>query len=195
MTRMALDGSARDEDALLLARYADGDREAARVLVTRLTPPVLNLARRVLGNQDDAEDVVQEAMLRLWKMAPDWDPGHARVSTWLYRVVLNLCTDRHRRRQPVPLPDGWDPADDRPGAAAGLQQKARAAALQAALLDLPERQRQAVVLREFQGLANPEIASAMGLSVEAVESLTARARRALRSALSGKQDELGYADD
>ncbi|MCA8884240.1 MAG: RNA polymerase sigma factor [Rhodobacteraceae bacterium] len=192
---MAFDGASRDEDARLLARYADGDREAARVLVARLAPQALNLARRMLGNQADAEDVVQEALLRLWKMAPDWDPGRARVSTWLYRVVVNLCTDRRRRHQPVALPDGWDMADDAPGAAAKMLQTARVAALQGALDGLPDRQRQAVILRDIQGLTNPQIADVMELSVEAVESLAARGRRALKSALGGMRDELGFADD
>lgn len=195
MTRMALDASARDDDAVLLARYAAGDRVAARALVERLSPAALGVARRMLGNPAEAEDVVQEALLRLWKIAPEWETGRARVSTWLYRVVLNLCTDRLRRHKTAPLPEGWDAEDDAPGAPEQLQAQARKRALDAALTGLPDRQRQAVILRDIQGLQNPEIAQIMDVSVEAVESLAARGRRALKAALSGKKDELGFADD
>ena len=88
-----------------------------------------------------------------------------------------------------------EPADDRPGAAAQMQEAARAAALEAALAQLPDRQRQAVVLRHIEGLGNPEIAEVMEISTEAVESLTARGKRALASLLAGRRDELGYHDD
>ncbi|WP_394355461.1 MULTISPECIES: RNA polymerase sigma factor [unclassified Meridianimarinicoccus] len=195
MTRMAFDAGSRDEDAILLARYATGDRVAARELVQRLSPSALAVAQRMLGNRGDAEDVVQEALLRLWKIAPDWESGRARVSTWLYRVVLNLCTDRLRKHRPAQMPEGWDAEDDAPAAFEALQTKARTAALDQALQTLPDRQRQAVILREIQGLANPEIAGIMEISVEAVESLVARGRRGLKAALSGKREELGYADD
>ena len=116
----------------------------------------------MLGEAAEAEDVAQEALLRLWKIAPDWRTGEARVSTWCYRVVANLCTDRLRKRRTVPLEDMGEPADPRPGAEQGLQQIARADALQAALETLPDRQRQAVILRHIEGLANPEIAAILG---------------------------------
>jgi len=140
--------------------------------------------------------VAQEAMMRLWRIAPDWRPGEARVSTWLYRVTLNLCLDLKRRGQgrTVDMDAIPEPADEAPGAAARLQDRARSDALQAALMRLPERQRQAVVLRHIEELPNPEIAGIMGTSVEAVESLTARGKRALAAALAGRREELGYRD-
>jgi RNA polymerase sigma-70 factor (ECF subfamily) len=76
-----------------------------------------------------------------------------------------------------------------------MQERARADALQAALNDLPARQRQAVVLRHIDGLSNPEIAAIMEITVEAVESLTSRGKRALSAALAGRKEELGYADE
>ena len=88
-------------DDALLARFAQGDRMAAQVLTERLAPRALAVALRVLGDRAEAEDVTQEAMLRLWRFAPQWQPGQARVSTWLYRVTMNLCLDirrRHRHR-------------------------------------------------------------------------------------------------
>ena len=185
-------------DDALLAMYAAGDRMAARALTDRLLPRVLGFAARLLGgDRAEAEDVAQDAMLRLWRMAPGWRAGEAKVSTWLYRVVVNLCSDRRRgagrRAQPMgdDLPDA---VDDAPGAEARMVQAARAAALDEALASLPDRQREAVVLRHIEGLANPEIAEIMGIGVEAVESLTARGKRALAAALAPRRDALGYAE-
>jgi RNA polymerase sigma-70 factor (ECF subfamily) len=158
-------------------------------------PRVLGYAARLLGDRTEAEDVAQEAMLRLWRIAPDWRQGEARVTTWLYRVVTNLCTDRLRRRRPQGLDEVPEPEDDAPGAAARLIEADRLAALDQALARLPDRQRQAVVLRHLEGLANPEIAEAMDIGVEAVESLVARGKRALGAILSGRRDALGYEDD
>lgn len=191
---MPLDAEDEIPDDALLLLYANGDQRAARVLTLRLTPRVLSQAFRMLGNQAEAEDVTQEALMRLWKIAPEWRQGEAKVTTWLYRVAANLCTDRLRRRRSVDLDSVAEPEDDAAGPAEILQERARVDALQAALADLPERQRKAVVLRHIEGLGNPEIAEIMELSVEAVESLTARGKRALAAALAQRKDELGYSD-
>jgi len=190
-----------DADAALLARYAAGAQDAARLLAGRHAGRLLAHATRMLGGDvAEAEDAVQEAFLRLWRAAPGWRAdGGARVGTWLFKVTGNLCIDRlRRRRTPVAsLSDEGvaEPASQAPGAAAALMQAQRADALQRALNRLPERQRQAVVLRHLDGLSNPEIAAVMDTGVEAVESLLARARRALAADLVPKRDELGYADD
>ncbi|MGC9369233.1 MAG: RNA polymerase sigma factor [Paracoccaceae bacterium] len=192
---MAFDAESDTSDEALLVLYANGDAEAARVLTMRLTPRALGFAARMLGgDRAEAEDVVQEAMLRLWRIAPDWRRGEAKVSTWLFRVVSNLCTDRLRKRRGVGLDEVADPPDDSPGVEAHLQEASRAQALEAALQELPERQRQAVVLRHLEGFSNPEIAAVMEISVEAVESLTAQGRRKLAKALAGRRAELGYGD-
>lgn len=191
---MPLDALNDVSDEALLVLYANGDSAAARALMMRLTPRVLGFASRMLSDSSEAEDVAQEAMLKLWKIAPDWRQNEAKVSTWLYRVVSNLCTDRLRRRRGVGLDTIDEPEDDRPNAEESLQQKSRAEALNAALETLPTRQRQAVILRHIEGLTNPEISEVMDIGVEAVESLTARGKRALAGALAGKRDELGYSD-
>ncbi|MGB7242129.1 MAG: RNA polymerase sigma factor [Sulfitobacter sp.] len=182
-------------DSVLLVRYANGDPAAAQALTGRLTPRVYNHALRLLGDRAEAEDVTQDALARLWKIAPDWRQGEAQVTTWLFRVTANLCTDRLRRRRTIGLDQISDPADPAPSAADHLQNRARIDALQAALDQLPERQRQAVVLRHIEGLANPEIGVIMGITPRAVESLTARGKRGLGEILGGRQDELGYDDD
>ena len=149
----------------------------------------------MLRDRAEAEDVAQEAMLRLWRIAPEWRQGEAKVSTWLYRVVSNLCTDRLRRARTTPLDTVPDPEDGAPGVVAGMIDADRARALDDALATLPDRQRQAVVLRHLEGLTNPEIALVMDIGVEAVESLTARGKRSLAAALAGRREELGYEGD
>lgn len=192
---MPFDAGEMSDDALLAA-YGRGEARAARILADRLLPLVWRVARRMLGDEAEAEDVAQEAMLRLWRVAPDWRPGEAKVTTWLYRVTVNLCTDRLRKSgRGVALDAVAEPEDDTPGAAARMEEADRAAALEAALMELPDRQRQAVVLRHLEGLANPEIAEIMEIGVEAVESLTARGKRALAAVLSVRKEELGYSDD
>jgi RNA polymerase sigma-70 factor (ECF subfamily) len=193
---MASDQIGQIPDAALLIAYANGDPAAAGHLADRLVPRVLAQATRMLADRAEAEDVAQEAMLRLWKTAPDWRQGEAQVSTWLYRVVANLCTDRlRRRRRNTPLDQVAEPADAAPSVADRMQDGARLAALADALAQLPERQAQAVALRHLEGLGNPEIAAIMDISTEAVESLTARGKRALAALLAGRRAELGYDDD
>ena len=189
---MAFDAQGEISDETLLVLYGNGDGAAARALVARLGPMAYRLAVRMLNDRTEAEDLAQEALVRLWKIAPEWRTGEAKVSTWLYRVVTNLATDRLRRRRGVGLDEAPEVAD---GAASALERMIdtdRAQALELALAQLPARQRQAVVLRHLEGLSNPEIAAAMEIGVEAVESLTARGRRALAGLLAGRREELGY---
>lgn len=184
-------------DETLLAAYAAGNATAARVLSDRHVPRILSFASRLLGgDRAEAEDVVQDAMLRLWKIAPEWREGEAKVSTWLFRVTSNLCTDRLRKSgRGVDIAAVPEPEDGAPSAAQKMQQASRLDALQAALTQLPERQRQAVVLRHIEGFSNPEIAEVMDIGVEAVESLTARGKRRLADLLATRKDELGYEDE
>ncbi|NOD82893.1 MULTISPECIES: RNA polymerase sigma factor [unclassified Ruegeria] len=179
-------------DDALLRQFADGEAGAARILTDRLGPRCYSVALRMLGNRAEAEDVTQDAMMRLWQMAPNWVSGQAKVSTWLYRVTLNLCVDIRRKKTPDRLSDVPEPEDGKASVVDRMQDEARKDALQLALAELPERQRQAVVLRHIEELPNPEIAGIMGISVEAVESLTARGKRSLTAILAGRREELGY---
>jgi RNA polymerase sigma factor (sigma-70 family) len=182
-------------DEALLVLYANGDPDAARLLANRLLPRLVGYAGRMLSDRVEAEDIAQETMLRLWKLAPDWRPGEAQISTWAYRVAGNLCTDRlraRRRRRAEALDDVAEPESGAASVVAGMIEADRMAALDAALATLPERQREAVVLRHIEGLSNPEIAEILQIGVEAVESLTARGKRGLAAALSGQRAALGY---
>lgn len=192
---MPLDAQSEISDDALMVLFANGDSQAASVLAFRHTPRVLALALRMLGDRAEADDVAQDAMLRLWKVAPDWRQGEAKVSTWLYRVAANLCTDRLRRYSGKRRNDGLDgipePADETPSAETVLIQQDRADALQDALMTLPERQRLAVSLRFLKEMPNAEVAEVMDVTVEAVESLLSRGKRALAQALATRRAELG----
>jgi RNA polymerase sigma factor (sigma-70 family) len=192
---MAFDALSDVSDEALLVLYANGDAGGARMLTVRLVPRILVYAARLLGDRAEAEDVAQEAMLRLWRVAPDWRQGEAKVTTWLYRVTTNLCTDRLRvrqRRKVSNLDDAPDVGDDAPAAETVLIEADRMAALNAALAALPDRQREAVILRHIEGFTNPEIAVVMDIGVEAVESLIARGKRALTAILARRRADLGY---
>lgn len=178
-----------DPDFDLVDRAGRGDPAAAQALVARKLPRVLALARRMLGDAGEAEDVAQEAMLRAWRHAPTWRPGKARFDTWLHRVALNLCYDRLRRRREQPTanpPEQVDPgfAPDRGLRAADVSRR-----VEAALARLPPRQREAVVLCHYQELGNIEAAELMEVSVEGLESLLSRGRRSLRTALADLKHE------
>lgn len=176
-----------DPDEALLRRVADGDELAVREMVARKLPRLLGLAARLLGDRAEAEDVAQEAFVRLWRQAGRWRSGEARFDTWLHRVALNLCTDRIRKRRERYVAEPPERADPSPGPDAGISDEEQSDAVKTAIHALPERQRQAIVLQYYQGLSNADAAAVMGISVEALESLLARARRALRASLAGTQ--------
>ncbi len=173
-----------DPDEDLVRRVGQGDPAAIQAMVARKLPRMLALAQRMLGDAAEAEDVAQEVMLRAWKQAPRWTPGQARFDTWLHRVGLNLCYDRLRRRREVTTATPPDQADTGPAPDRGLLAADVGARVDAALTRLPDRQREAIVLCHYQELTNIEAAALMAVSVEALESLLSRGRRALRLALA-----------
>ncbi len=188
---MAFDAMSDTSDGDLLALYANGDQAAARALMLRHAPRVLSLAKRLLKDTVEAEDVTQEAMLRLWKVAPDWRTGEAKVSTWLYRVGSNLCTDRLRKKRGVGLDEAPEIEDETPNVEDQMIAADRGRAVHRAMERLPDRQRLALTLRHFEEQSNPEIALVLETSVEAVESLLSRARRTLAADLSSSRSALG----
>ena len=192
---MALDIIQNQRDAELLARFSKGDRAAALALTSRLAPVVFAQAFRMLGDRAEAEDVTQESLLRLWKAAPGWDATRAKITTWLYRVTSNLCIDCLRKSNRNSGDEVPEVADETPGIDLKLQATARAQALQHALQTLPDRQRQAMILRHIEDLSNPEISDIMEISVERVESLVSRGKRALASTLAPQKKALGLEDD
>ena len=179
---MSLSGA--DSDDELVRRAGAGDAAAVQALVARKLRRVLSLAERMLGDAAEAEDVAQETFFKVWRYAQRWQPGAAKFDTWLHRVTLNLCYDRLRRRRERPTGDPPDTPDPGPAPDRGLLAADTGRRVNAALQGLPPRQREAIVLCHYQELGNIEAAGLMGVSIEALESLLSRGRRALKAALA-----------
>jgi RNA polymerase sigma-70 factor (ECF subfamily) len=174
------------DDADLMRQTADGDQRAFQKLMARHLSRTVRLASRIMGGTAAAEDVAQEAFIRVWKHAADWqDPekSGAKFTTWLYRIVLNLCIDEKRRHRFANIDDLPEPADEKQGAEQKMQQQEQGKRVAAALEKLPERQRAAFVLCFYEEYSNKEAADMLGISVGAVESLLVRSRRFLRDEL------------
>jgi RNA polymerase sigma-70 factor (ECF subfamily) len=171
-----------EDDGALVGRVAAGEAQAFRALVDRHLPTVLAIARRMLRDDAEAEDVAQETLLRLWRNAAGLELGEGGVRPWLRRVAANLCIDRVRaQRNTSPtdeLPEEAEPASQM----TRLVERELGKRVDAALKALPERQRLALTLFHYEGMSQIEVGNAMGISDEAVESLLARARRARKAA-------------
>lgn len=165
---------------------AAGDAQAYRKIVDRHLPPIVAYAQRMLGERAAAEDVAQETFLRLWKQAPRWQP-RARLSTYLHRITHNLAIDHLRRRRPQAGEPDAQTTGERPSGLLG--EKRTALAVQEAVAALPERQRAALTLVHYQGMSQQEAAEVLEVSVEALESLLARARRSLKETLAAWMEE------
>ncbi len=172
-----------DDDDALMARIAEGDHRAFALLTERHLPRTVALAVRVTGSQADGEDVAQDAFSRVWVHAPRWQPGSAKLSTWLYRITMNLCIDRQRKRQFQPLEEAPEQTSERDEGFDHLHNQQVAARVNAAIDALPDRQREAMILCGQQGFSNAEAAETLELSIKAIESLLVRARRNLRESL------------
>jgi RNA polymerase sigma-70 factor (ECF subfamily) len=164
-----------------LRRIAAGDPAALQRLIGREAPRLLRFAHGMLGSLDEAEDVVQETLIRLWETAARWTPD-ARVGTWLHRVAYNRAIDRLRRRRNFVDDDTrlLSVVDEAEQADAALIREETTQSLREAIAQLPPRQRTAVLLFHVQGLSQRDAASVMEVSETALESMLARARRKLR---------------
>jgi RNA polymerase sigma-70 factor (ECF subfamily) len=186
-------GLREDPDVQLMLRLQQGDRSALRPLLERNHQRVLNLAYRYLGDRNHAEDVVQETFLRLYRARARYRPD-APFQAYLLRISTNICLSRLRRKAPLPLssppepteeersPEPADPRAVQPGESllgGELRERVRAA-----VAELPDRQRLAIMLNKFEGLDYQEVAVQMGLSLPATKSLLHRARMALKEALA-----------
>lgn len=178
------------DDALIIAA-GRGDRAAASQLIIRHTEKIHGLCRRMLGSQSAAEDATQETFLRLWRNAGRWRPGKAQVSTWLHKVAMNICIDQLRATRPQAEEAAAEAlVDDAPLQDDLILARERRSAIDEAMARLPERQRAAIILVNFQDLSNIEAAQALDISVDALESLLARGRRTLKNSLAPMRESL-----
>ncbi|OLP57029.1 RNA polymerase sigma-70 factor [Rhizobium rhizosphaerae] len=176
-----------DPDAELIKAVAAGEPGAMQALVARKLPRFLALAVRMLGDRAEAEDVAQETFLRIWRHAGRFRAREARFDSWAHRIALNLCYDRLRRRREEPMAEPPEQADPAPLPDADEEGEARQ--VERALQALAPRQREAIVLVYYQDMTNRQAAELMGLSIEALESLLSRGRRALAARLKGDCDD------
>jgi RNA polymerase sigma-70 factor (ECF subfamily) len=176
-------------DHALMERVAGRERAALAVLVRRHQEKVIGLALRFLGRREAAEDICQDAFVRVFERAGSYQPT-AQFTTWLYRIVANLCWDHRRRarREPLSL-DSESSGANASEASAPVERRERQQRIRQAVAELPDRQRLALVLHRFQGLGHKEIAAATGWSTSAVESCLVRAYGRLRELLADLSED------
>jgi len=178
-----LDEVVFDEDKELLDRMSAGEEAAFRLLVVRHIDRAYAIALRIVGNAADAEDVVQDTMLKVWTHRGRWQHGRAKFSTWLYRVVSNRCIDLRRKPRTENVDVVPEVADSKPDASSIIERAEMSDLLEAAMQRLPEQQRIAVIFSYHENMSNGEIAEVMDTTVAAVESLLKRGRQQLRELL------------
>lgn len=168
-------------DDELMPLVARGDQRAFRVLVDRHQPLVLDFAHRFLGDAQEARDVAQETLLRVYRNAGNYQPA-GTFRAWAMRIARNLCLDHVRKSRPLLMDQLPEQADAETPLSAALHRE-DAERLDRAVRKLPESQRTALILRHNEGMRYAQIAEVMDISEGAVESLLVRARKGLRRSL------------
>ncbi len=182
---------ARAGDRALALAVSRGERAAIAALTRRCLPVVYSVARRLLQDAGEAEDIAQETFVKVWRAIDRFDADRARLETWVARIATNACLDKLRKRREETMEENApERADAAPRADDLMAADASARRVRAAIAALPERQRAALELCSFQDCTNIEAAEILGVSIEAVESLLARARRKLKTELLSERDDL-----
>jgi RNA polymerase sigma-70 factor, ECF subfamily len=176
-------------DRELVVRVRLGDAAAFAALVRRHLRPAVRLAARLLGDDDAAEDVVQESFLAVLEAVDTFDEARS-FAPWFYRIVANRCSNERRARARRPteaLPPGL--ATERPGPERDAERSRLRGRLGAALAALPDRQREVLLLYDVDGFTGPEIAELLGISSGTVRWHLHQARAAMRAILDGEEQE------
>jgi len=169
------------DDESLICQIQKGSHEAFAILVNRHSNRFYRIAYRLVFSKDDAEDIVQEAFLKLWNRPNLWDPGkRAKFTTWFYRVVINLGLDLRKKKKLINLPEALESPDENSGADVLFDMHQKQALLEQFIHELPERQQLAVNLCFYEGLSNREAARIIGVKVKALQSLVMRAKTTLK---------------
>ncbi len=185
------DRAVDDPDTALVVRIAKGDQRAAAELVHNHLPKMVAVARHMLGDATEAEDVAQEVFMKVWQHAHKWRPGKARFETWMHRVAINLCYDRLRRRREIYTDQVIERKDEHgPRPDQAIMNAQLSAQIETAMMALPARQRAALSLCHLQEMSNKDAAGVMKVSVDALESLLARGRKGLRLHLADQATTL-----
>jgi RNA polymerase sigma-70 factor (ECF subfamily) len=174
-------GWAEKDDHELLARIQDGNHDAFAVLVQRHAERFYRLAYRYMQNKEAAEDIVQEAFVKLWENPGKWQPErNTKFTTWFYRVLVNLCLDWQKKKRPLTLDEELLVLDKGEALDATLIREQEQKILEKEIAVLPERQRLALNLCFDEGLSNQEATEVMGLRLKALQSLLMRAKATLK---------------
>ncbi len=185
------------DEMLLINKAAKGDSWAFEQLVNKYEARLYSVALRMCGNREDAQDCLQDAMLRIYRSL-DRFKGQSAFSTWAYRITMNTCLDELRRRRSraatsldALLETGWDPAAETvtpEDAAISAEQRRE---LEAAIADLPEDMRSAIILREMHDMTYEEISEALDTNIGTVKSRISRGRERLRQLINGRPGLFG----
>jgi len=174
-------GWAEKDDQELLALIQEGSHQAFAELVQRHTRRFYRLAFHYVQNRDTAEDLIQDAFLRLWENPANWQPErNSKFTTWFYRIVVNLCLDWQKKKRPVALDEEMPLRDERETADEAIMRIQEQRLLEKEIAALPERQRTALNLCFDEELSNQEAAEAMGVNLKALQSLIMRAKTTLK---------------
>lgn len=169
------------DDGSLIRLIQEGKHEAFAEIVNRHSKRFYNIAYRLIFNKNDAEDIVQEAFLKLWEKRLFWDQNkEAKFTTWFYKIVVNLCLDHNRKKKPEPLSEDMQLIDKKQGQEALLHEKQKQAILDRSIQELPERQQLALNLCFYEELSNQEAAEIIGVNLKALQSLIMRAKMTLK---------------
>ncbi|WP_440614224.1 sigma-70 family RNA polymerase sigma factor [Candidatus Pelagibacter sp. HIMB1748] len=169
-----------ESDYILLKEIQKGNHSAFSKLVNIYTTRFYSMAYRYLNNQQDAEDIVQKAFLKLWKNPYSWTPGKAKFTTWFSRVIINLCLDQLKKRKLVSISENFEFMDQSTLQIEKIIKEERNILVQKAIQQLPTRQKTALILCFLEGYSNKEVATILETTEKAVQSLLLRAKDFLK---------------
>jgi RNA polymerase sigma-70 factor (ECF subfamily) len=182
-----MDNWTEQNDLQLLKHIGKGSKAAMTEFIARYYHRITDFALRHVGRKADAEDITQEAFIRVWSKARDWQDRQLPPHSWLYRITYNLCIDELRKRKPETDVDEQIDLSDDDSPESNVYQLQKDKLLAAAFSTLSEAQRTAIVLCNYQAFSNKDAAAVMDITVEALESLLARGRAKLRKQLSANK--------